>query len=76
MFYLENVIGKDNKFWKYLVVAVVTFLSISIIGGIITVIVILPYILKAGVDVALSNPTDLVNALGIPLNVQLIIALI
>jgi membrane protease YdiL (CAAX protease family) len=32
--------------------------------------------LKAGVDVALSNPTDLVNALGIPLNVQLIIALI
>jgi hypothetical protein len=34
MNYLENILGRDNSFWKYLVVCIITLIVMQLMGGI------------------------------------------
>jgi len=46
MNFLENVLGKGNKFWKYLITVVVAFLAANIIGAVPLMIVVFVQIFK------------------------------
>jgi membrane protease YdiL (CAAX protease family) len=78
MHYLENILGQDNSFWKYLVVILVTFVAIQIIGSIVGGIIIIVYLL-ANKDIDFA-PEMFVNVksladLGLPENLILVVAL-
>ena len=48
MNFLENILEKDNKFWKYLVTVVVAFVSANVIGAIPLMMVVVVQIVKTG----------------------------
>jgi len=77
MYFLENVLGKDNKFWKYLVTVVVAWLTASLIGAFPLMIVVLVQIFKTGSD---FSPEMLQNldftSIGISQNLFLVLMLI
>ncbi|MDR0725102.1 MAG: CPBP family intramembrane metalloprotease [Prevotellaceae bacterium] len=78
MYYLENILGKDNSFWKYLIVIIVTLIATWFIGGLFVGIVVVVYLLSSsGGDFApemFSNIKNLYD-LGLPENLVLILML-
>jgi membrane protease YdiL (CAAX protease family) len=77
MNYLENILGKDNSFWKYIVVCVLTFIAIQLIGGIFIGIAIILYLLNQGGEFApemFSNVKNLYDT-GLSENFILILLL-
>jgi membrane protease YdiL (CAAX protease family) len=52
MNYLENILGKDNSFWKYLAVCIITFIVMQLIGGIFVGAAIVLYLFGSGGEIA------------------------
>ena len=55
MNFLENVLGKNNSFWRYAATIVVAFLASNFIGAIPLVTVLIVQCVKTGVDLSLMN---------------------
>jgi membrane protease YdiL (CAAX protease family) len=78
MKYLENILGKDNAFWKYIVVAIVTFIAMQIIGGIFAGIVIVIHVLRQGGDFTQEMAANIksLSDIGISENTVLLMMLV
>jgi membrane protease YdiL (CAAX protease family) len=78
MHYLENILGKDNSFWRYLLVIIITFIAMQLIGGIFIMIVVVVYLLSSkGSNFApemFANVKNLYD-LGLPENLVLMLML-
>jgi membrane protease YdiL (CAAX protease family) len=78
MHYLENVLGKDNSFWKYIIVIVLTFIAMQLIGGLFALIVIIAYVFSnRNGEIApemFSNVKNIYD-MGLPENLVLILML-
>jgi len=77
MYFLENVLGKDNKFWKYLVTFVVAFVAANIIGALPLIIVVFVQIMKTGGEFSPEMFKNLdLTGIGISENLFLLLLLI
>ncbi|MDR0385707.1 MAG: CPBP family intramembrane metalloprotease [Prevotellaceae bacterium] len=78
MRYLENVLGKDNSFWKYIVVIFVTMIAMSFIGGILTVIAVFLFWFNQGADFSAEMFSDVKSLyeLGLPENFVFVLMLV
>ncbi|MDR1594974.1 MAG: CPBP family intramembrane metalloprotease [Prevotellaceae bacterium] len=78
MQYLENILGKDNSFWKYIVVILVTIIAISLIGGMFTGIALVVALLSRGGDFSPETFSNIKNLydLGLSENFILVVNLI
>jgi membrane protease YdiL (CAAX protease family) len=77
MHYLENVLDKDNSFWKYIVVIIVTLITTWFTGGLFAMIVIVAYLLSKGGDFSpemFANVKSLYD-MGLPENLVLVLML-
>ncbi|MDR2650932.1 MAG: CPBP family intramembrane metalloprotease [Prevotellaceae bacterium] len=81
MRYLESVLGKDNSFWKYVIVILVTMIASQLIGGIFIGIVIGVFVfLSISNEGGSFSPETFSNVknlydLGLPENLVLILML-
>jgi membrane protease YdiL (CAAX protease family) len=77
MKYLENILEKDNSFWKYIVVAIVTFIVMQIVGGIFAAIVIVVHVLGqgGGFTPEMANNIKSLYDIGLSENVVLVLML-
>ncbi|MDR1129549.1 MAG: CPBP family intramembrane metalloprotease [Prevotellaceae bacterium] len=75
MNYLENILGKDNSFWKYLAVCVITFIVMQLIGGIFIGIAVVLYLFCQGGEIApeLFSSVKSLYEMGLPENFVLIL---
>jgi len=77
MYFLENVLGKDNSIWKYVVTFIVAFLAANFIGGIPLLIVIFMQFFKGGGEISTEAIRSLdASAMGISENLMLFLMLI
>jgi len=75
MNFLENILGKNNSFWRYLVTIVVTLFAL-LIGTIPALIVVVAGCIKAGID--LSSLKEVIqdsSIVGISQNLFLLLEL-
>jgi membrane protease YdiL (CAAX protease family) len=75
MNYLENILGRDNSFWKYLAVCIITFVVMQLIGGIFIGIAVVLYLFSRGGEIApeLFSSVKSLYEMGLPENFVLIL---
>ena len=78
MHFLENIIGKDNKLWKYIITIIGAFVAASFIGGIPLLTVVLVQFFKTENAVSIEEifQSEDFSAIGISENLILLLMLI
>jgi membrane protease YdiL (CAAX protease family) len=77
MYFLESVLGKDNSFWKYLAIFILSFLAVNTIGCIPLIIVLVIYVGKNGSMINMEEIQAMdFSSTGIPENLFLFLMLI
>ena len=77
MHFLENILGKNNVYWKYIITIISTFLAANIIGAIPLVIVVFVQSFKTGNELSSEMWQSLdFSAIGISENLSLLLMMI
>jgi membrane protease YdiL (CAAX protease family) len=77
MNYLENILGRNNSFWKYLAVCIITLIVMQLAGGIFAGAAIVLYLLSRGGEIApeMFSSVKSLYEMGLPENFVLILML-